>query len=158
MQVKNHTSIIALEVPRNDTSPFSRPCTFPTTVADNGDMARFIGRWFSLAIAVAIVVTIIPGFGVVGDKIWAIVAFSLFMALINAWVKPIVHLLALPLTILSLGLFSLVLTVAFMNLASWLALSVFGVGITISSFWWSVIASAIIAFISGIINSIVGSD
>lgn len=121
-------------------------------------MARFIGRWFSLAIAVAIVVSIIPGFGVVGDKIWAVAAFSLFMALINAWVKPIVHLLALPLTILSLGLFSLVLTVAFMNLASWLALSVFGVGITISSFWWSVIASAIIAFISGIINSIIKGD
>jgi putative membrane protein len=91
----------------------------------------------------------------VGEKVLAVAAFALFMALINAWIKPIVHLLALPLTILSLGLFSLVLTVAFMNLASWLAISVFGVGVTISSFWWSVIASAIIAFISGIINSII---
>ncbi|MCI1901111.1 MAG: phage holin family protein [Bifidobacteriaceae bacterium] len=119
-------------------------------------MARFIGRWFSLAIAVAIVVSIIPGFGVVGEKLWAVVSFSLFMALINAWVKPIVHILALPLTILSLGLFSLVLTVAFMNLASWLAISVFGVGVTISSFWWSVVASFIISVISGIINSVIG--
>lgn len=128
----------------------------PTPVPDNGEMARFIGRWFSLAIAVAIVVSIIPGFGVVGEKLWAVVSFSLFMALINAWVKPIVHILALPLTILSLGLFSLVLTVAFMNLASWLAISVFGVGVTISSFWWSVVASFIISVISGIINSVIG--
>lgn len=120
-------------------------------------MASFIGRWFSLVIAVAIVVSILPGFGIVGDKVWAVAAFSLFMALINAWIKPIVHILALPVTILTFGLFSLVLTVAFMNLASWLALTVFGVGITIASFWWSVLASAIIALISGIVNSVIGS-
>jgi putative membrane protein len=123
---------------------------------DNGDMTRFLGRWFSLAIAVAIVVALIPGFSVVGDKLWAIAGFSLFMALINAWVKPLVKVLSLPLTILTFGIFSLVLTVAFMRLASWLALSVFGTGVVVGSFWWSVLASAIIAAVSGIINSIIG--
>lgn len=119
-------------------------------------MTSFIGRWFSLTIAVAIVVSFVPGFGVVGDKWWAVISFSLFMALINAWIKPIVHVLALPLTILSFGIFALILTVAFMHLASWLALSVFGVGITVGSFGWSVLASAIIALISSIINSVIG--
>lgn len=120
-------------------------------------MARFIGRWFSLAIAVAVVVWLIPGFDTVGNQVLAVTIFSLFMALINITVKPLAHLLALPLTILSLGLFSLVITVGFMNLASWLALTLFGVGVTVSSFWWSVVASAIIAIVSGIVSSAIGN-
>jgi len=121
-------------------------------------MARFIGRWFSLAVAVAIVVSFVPGFGFVGNSFAAIAVFSLFMALINASIKPIAHVLALPLTILTLGIFSLILTVAFMHLASWLSLTVFGTGVTVGSFWWSVLASAIIAFVSSIVNSVIGRD
>lgn len=58
-----------------------------------------------MTIAAAVMVAVIPGMTPVGEPpILGIAAFALFMALINASIKPIVHLVSLPFAILSLGL------------------------------------------------------
>jgi putative membrane protein len=100
-------------------------------------------------------VLILPGMHVIGNPpIFGFAAFALFMALINASIKPIVHLLALPFSILSLGLVALIINWLFMRLASWLAIGIFGVGVDVGGFWWSVLASIIIAIVSSIAASI----
>ena len=43
-----------------------------------------------------------------------------------------------------------------MRLASWLAISLFDVGVTVNGFWWSVLASLIISIVSGIVSAIIG--
>lgn len=102
-------------------------------------------------------VLVLPGMEVIGDPpIFGIVIFALFMALINASIKPIVHLLALPFSILSFGLVALIINWLFMLLASWLAISLFGVGVTIDGFWWSVIGSLIMSVVSSIVTAFVG--
>lgn len=114
-------------------------------------------RWLVLTIAAGVVVAILPGFEAVGSPaVLGVAAFSLFMALINASVKPIVQLLALPFTILSFGLLYLIINWLFMELASWLAIGLFGVGVTIHGFWWSVVGSALMAIVSGIVSAVVG--
>lgn len=85
-----------------------------------------------------------------------IVAFALFMALINASIKPLTHMIALPFSVLSFGIVALVINWLFMRLASWLAISLFDVGVTVNGFWWSVLASLIISIVSGIVSAIIG--
>lgn len=96
-----------------------------------------------------------PGMTPVGEPpILGIAAFALFMALINASIKPIVHLIALPFAILSLGLVTLIINWLFMRLASWLAVSLFGVGVFVHGFWWSVLGSLVLTIVAGIVGSI----
>ena len=101
-------------------------------------------------------VAVLPGMEAVGEPpILGIAAFSLFMALINASIKPVIQLLALPISILSFGLFALILNWLFMELASWLALSLFDVGVIIHGFWWAVLGSLIMAIVSSFVGSII---
>ena len=49
----------------------------------------------------------------------------------------------------------LVINWLFMRLASWLALSLFGVGVYVHGFWWATIGSLIMAVVSAIVNFII---
>lgn len=123
-------------------------------------MEHFISRWLVLTIAAGVMVTLLPGMHAVGEPpILGIGAFALFLALINALInasiKPIVHTIALPFSILSFGLIALIINWLFMELASWLAISLFDVGVTIDGFWWSVIGSLIMAIVSGIVGTVI---
>ena len=101
-------------------------------------MGNFLIRWFILTIAAAVMVVLLPGMHVVGHPpILGIAAFSLFMALFNASLKPVVQMLALPFSVLTFGLLALVINWLFMELASWLAINLFDVGVTIGGFWWA---------------------
>lgn len=119
-------------------------------------MSRFFARWLVLAIAASVVVVLLPGFEAVGEPaVLGVAAFSLFLALINASIKPIVQLLALPFTILSFGVLYLIINWLFMELASWLALSLFGVGVVIHGFLWSVLGSLIMSIVSSLVGGVV---
>jgi putative membrane protein len=72
------------------------------------------------------------------------IIFSIVLALLNAFVKPLVIILTLPLTIITLGLFLLVINVVMILLAD-----KFVSGIKIDSFLW--------AFIFGLLLSIVST-
>ena len=119
-------------------------------------MGHFISRWLILTVAAGVMVAVLPGMHAIGDPpILGIGAFALFMALINASIKPIVHAIALPFSILSFGLIALIINWLFMRLASWLAISLFGVGVLVHGFWWAVLGSLIMSIVSGIVGSIV---
>ena len=110
-----------------------------------------------MTIACAVTVALLPGMVPVGTPpLLGIAAFALFMALINASIKPVAHILALPFSILSFGFFALIINWLCMLLASWLAIALLGVGVQVMGFWWSVLASAIIAIVSSIATTIIG--
>ena len=52
------------------------------------------------------------------------------------------------------GIVALVINWLFMELASWLAVSIFGVGVTIDGFWWSVLGSLIMSIVSAIVGAV----
>lgn len=121
-------------------------------------MGSFFVRWLAMTVAAAVMVWLLPGMVAVGHPpMVGIIVWSLFMALLNASLKPIVQLLALPFSILTLGLFALVINWLFMELASWLAINLFGVGVVIGGFWWSVLGSLILSIVSSIVSSLVVS-
>ena len=118
---------------------------------------RILINWLIMTIAVGVMVALLPGMQAKGEPpILGIAAFSLFMALINASIKPVVHLLALPFSLLSFGFVALVINWLFMELASWLAFSFFDVGVVIDGFWWSVLGSLIMSIVSSIVSGVFG--
>ncbi|GAP55025.1 phage holin family protein [Arthrobacter sp. 92] len=81
---------------------------------------------------------------------------GLIFGLVNALVKPIVSLLSLPITILTLGLFTIVINAAMLYLTAWLS-SYTPVHFTIDSFFWTaVLAAIIITVISLVAGRITG--
>ncbi|GAB3528132.1 phage holin family protein [Arthrobacter monumenti] len=68
---------------------------------------------------------------------------GLIFGLVNSLVKPIVSLLSLPLTILTLGLFTIIINAGMLMLTSWLS-SLTPIEFRVDSFFWSAILGAII--------------
>jgi len=75
--------------------------------------------------------------------ILAYLFIGLIFGLVNAFVKPLVSLLSLPITILTLGLFTVVINAAMLYLTAWLS-SYTPVHFTIDSFFWTAVLAAII--------------
>ena len=68
---------------------------------------------------------------------------GLIFGLVNAFVRPVVSFLSLPITILTLGLFTVVINAAMLDLTSWIS-SYTPVHVTIESFFWTAVLAAII--------------
>jgi putative membrane protein len=80
------------------------------------------------------------------DTIGVILAYLFIGAIfgvVNAFVRPLVSFLALPITILTLGLFTIVINAAMLYLTSWIS-SYTPVHFSIDSFFWTAVLAAII--------------
>lgn len=121
---------------------------------------RFLIRWLVTAIAVGVAVWLVPGIVVVGgDSAWVSIAiFALFLALINISIKPLLQVLSLPVTVLTLGLFYLVVNTLLLYIAAWLANAIFQVGFVIDGFGWAFLASIIISIVSALLNALLGAE
>jgi putative membrane protein len=75
---------------------------------------------------------------------------GLIFGLVNAFVRPIVSFLSLPITILTLGLFTIVINAAMLYLTSWIS-SYTPVDFTIDSFFWTAVLAAIIITIVSLV-------
>jgi len=82
---------------------------------------------------------------------WQVVVVALILALINSYVKPIVKALSFPITLLTLGLFSLVLNALLLLLVAWISDKV-GMDFTIGGFPPKFTADA---FVGALLGSIV---
>lgn len=98
-------------------------------------------------LAVYVAAWLLPGVHLNG--FWSSVGLTLVLALLNTLVKPILVLFTIPVTILTLGLFLLVIDALIVMLASRL-LS----GFSVDSFWWAILYSIILSVVSSIFNFI----
>ncbi|MGN0038127.1 MAG: phage holin family protein [Coriobacteriales bacterium] len=123
-------------------------------------MMQFIGRWIATAVAAAAAVFLIPGIDVVGtgSTAMSVILFALILALINASIKPILQLLGMPITIITLGIFYIVINAALLFLASSITLGLFNTGIYISSWMSAVFAAIVISIVSTVVSGILGVD
>lgn len=86
--------------------------------------------------------------GVHIDTYWTALVFALVLALLNFFVKPILTILTLPITLLTIGLFLLVINALVVYMASGLVS-----GISIDSFWWALLFSLILSIVSSVLYS-----
>ena len=108
-------------------------------------MNNFLIRLILSALAVFICATVLPGAHVEGFLIAIVVAAVL--AILNVLVKPVLVILTIPITIVTLGLFLLVINTLLVLLSDWLI-----PGFTVDNFWWALIFSILLS----IINSVFG--
>ncbi len=111
---------------------------------------HLILRWLLNTIALFIVARVVPGFHYRSLVTLAIAA--LILGLLNAIIRPILFLLTLPLTIVTLGLFLIVLNAVMLELTAWLVS-----GFRIDSFGWACVGALVLGLIS-LITSRIGRE
>lgn len=85
-------------------------------------MVDFLVRLVINAIALLVAVTVVPRVRFeFGDEWWKLAAVAVIFGLINSYIRPIVAMLSLPLTIMTLGLVSLVINTAMVLLLAFLS-------------------------------------
>jgi len=114
-------------------------------------MINFFLTWALAAIALAITAYIVPGLTIATWQAAAVGA--IVMGLVNAIVKPILTLLTLPLTILSLGLFLLVV-----NAISLALVGYFTPGFTVAGFFPALFGSIVLSLVSWLIEQFTGKE
>ncbi len=106
-------------------------------------------RWLITTIAIMVVPYLLSGVQVSGFGS-ALVAAAI-LGILNALVRPLIILLTLPLTLLTLGLFILVINALMFQLAG----AITG-GLHVASFWSAFFASIIVSIVSWVMSSVVG--
>jgi len=91
--------------------------------------------------------------GIVVDTLYIAVISALILGILNVFIKPIVQILALPLTILTLGLFALVIN----GLFFWFVAS-FVEGFSVDSFLSALIGALLMSLISWLTNKFLESE
>ncbi len=85
---------------------------------------------------------------VVVDYVHAIIA-ALVLAVINTLIRPVLSLISLPITIITFGLFSLVLTAFMVEIMDY-----FVGGITVTTFWWALLLGLIVSVANSTIDNL----
>ncbi|SDF25895.1 phage holin family protein [Chitinophaga filiformis] len=112
---------------------------------------NFLIRLLVTALAAMLSAYVLPGV-TIKDFTTALV-LALVLAILNLLVKPILIILTLPATIITLGLFLLVINAIIILLASNLVK-----GFKVDGFWWALIFSLVLTVVSGFMHSIAGGD
>src|SRR3712207_754069 len=111
-------------------------------------MPHFLLTWLLTAVALVITAHIVPGFGV-KSFVAALVA-AVILGLINAIVRPILVLLTLPITLVTLGLFLFVINA----LTIWLAGSITP-GFVVQGFGSALVGSIVLTIVASVLNFVV---
>lgn len=109
---------------------------------------RILMNWLVIAVTLAIIGLL--GIGVHFDSFSALIWASIAVGLINAFLRPILRLLTLPLNLCTLGLFSWVLNAGLLLLASRLVS-----GFTIRGFLPALFAAVFFAIVHGVLHYLV---
>jgi putative membrane protein len=111
--------------------------------------SSFLQRWFVTTLGVLLAAGVIDG--VRADTILSLLAASLLLGILNAFLRPMLMILALPLLVLTLGLFTFVINALLLYLVGNLVK-----GFHVYSFWAALKASVLISVVSLIASSAFG--
>jgi putative membrane protein len=112
---------------------------------------KLLLRLLVTALAAMVTAYLLPGVRL-KDFVTALI-LAVVLSLLNLLVKPILIIFTLPVTIITLGLFLLVINAIIILLASKLV-----DGFKVDGFWWALLFSLVLTIVSGIMNSIAGSS
>lgn len=111
-------------------------------------IARFVLAWLVNTAALIAVAYLMPSITV--SSFTAALIAALVLGLVNAIVRPVLVLLTLPVTILTLGLFIFVLNgLLFWMVASWLE------GFHVAGFWSGVLGAILFSLVSWLLSALV---
>jgi putative membrane protein len=105
-----------------------------------------IRKWLINTVAVIVLAYVLPGIHV--DGIFTALIAALVLGVLNSVLKPILIILTIPVSILTLGLFLLVINAIMVELASF-----FVPGFHVSSLFWALIFSFGLSFVASLFDN-----
>jgi len=104
-------------------------------------MKLIVARILISAVVIVFLGWLLPGVAVASS--WKAIVAACVLALINAFIRPLLILLTLPVTVVTLGLFLFVINACMVLLASnWVD------GFSVDGFWWALLFSFLLAILN----------
>jgi putative membrane protein len=114
----------------------------------------FVIRWLILSAAVWVAAWLIDGIHLEGWESTLLV--GLILGLLNAILRPILVLISLPVTVLTLGLFLLLINTALLGLTAWIAGKFDDIQFAIDGFWSAFFGALVISVVSWLLSTLLG--
>lgn len=108
---------------------------------------KFILNLLVSGLAVFISAYILPGIAV--DSFWTAIVVSVILGIANAILKPLLIFLTLPITILTLGLFTFVINAILVLLVAAIV-----PGFMVAGFWWALVFSLVLSLVNSFLGSL----
>src|SRR5690242_10398175 len=112
-------------------------------------MLYMLFSWLVSAVAFMVAFYLLPGFHV--PSLWPALIAAAVLGVCNALIRPLVILFTLPLTLLTLGLFLLVVNGLVLALAVWVV-----PGVAVANLGWAILAAIVIAVVNAVLGSLLG--
>ncbi len=112
---------------------------------------NFFLKLIITAVAVIVVSYLLPGVSV--DGFFAAFIVAIVLSLLNVTVKPLLIILTIPLSILTLGIFLLVINAVMILLADSIM-----PGFHVNGFWWALLFSLLLSLVNTLLTDLSGSN
>ena len=114
-------------------------------------MKGLLLKWLVNTMALFVVVNVVAGISV--ERWQTMLVGALVLGLLNAFIRPLLLVLTLPVNLLTLGLFTLVINGLVFYMAAWLVK-----GFHVTGFWSAFVAALVFSIVSYILNLLIHSD
>jgi len=114
------------------------------------NLSIFAVRLLTTAVSAIIVAYLLPGITL--ESFGAALLLAAVLAILNAFVKPLLIFLTLPFTIITFGLFLVVVNAIIILLAQKMV-----PGFYVAGFWWAVLFSIILSVVVAAFDSLTGN-
>lgn len=119
----------------------------------NSTWSQFLLRWLSTTLGVLVAAHLVGG--VHYDRFASLAVAALVLGLLNAFVRPLLFVVSLPLIILTFGLGIFVIFIFINALFLWLAGQVVD-GFGVAGFWPAIWGGVVVSLVSGVLNRVFG--
>ncbi len=110
----------------------------------SGDTGSLITNLLINTVSIFVVGYILSGVHI--DSFMTALIVAVVMAVLNVTLKPLLFIITIPLTVLTFGLFLLVLNVLVIYAAAYLI-----DGFQVVNFWWALLFSFLVSFVNGVL-------
>ena len=112
---------------------------------------KLLVRWFITVVALVVAAWVVPDITVEGDGWLAFGVMAIVLGLVNAFVRPILRLLTLPITAMTIGLFLFVINGVTLWLSAWIADRVFDLDFHIDGLIPAIGGAIIVSVVSSVL-------
>jgi putative membrane protein len=122
-------------------------------MTDRDNLVALLVRWLMLAFSVWVAAEIVGGIHLEGLKSTLIVAAVL--GLLNLYLRPIIFLFSLPFTIVTLGLFIVVINAILLGLTDWLVDIFNGINFSVDGVGAALLGAIIISIVNMLLGMVI---
>ncbi len=107
-------------------------------------------RFLITVFSIILIGGILPGIRIRGSAFWTATLVAIVIALLNILVYPIMVIITLPVTVLTMGLFLLVLNAVIIELASWMVPT-----FRVDGFGWAFVFSILLTIVTFVLRGLI---